>query len=310
MQTSNPAFSAESFVRARGAAVGPDAMTIQGTISKTGILIACALVPAVTIYGNPAAMGYTMIGAIAGMVFAFATIFVPRWAPVTAPLYAVAEGVFLGGISAVFEARYPGIVTPALLSTFGVLICMLAAYRTGLVRATEKFKLGVIAATGAIALVYLVSIVLNLFHVAVPLIYSSGPIGIAFSVIVVGIAALNLVLDFDLVERGAASGMPKYMEWYSAFALMVTLVWLYLRSCGCCRSCASVDPPIQAIQPCRVRACTHVTPRRKKPRGCKHPPYQMFPQQKLLMKASARAVRRRLRRSPPAASGSRRRAWH
>jgi uncharacterized YccA/Bax inhibitor family protein len=208
-------------------------MTIQGTISKTGILIACALVPAVTVWdmyahGNQAVMGYTTIGAIVGMAFALATIFVPTWAPITAPLYAVGEGVFLGGISAVFETRYPGIVAPAIISTFGVLICMLAAYRTGLVRATEKFKLGVVAATGAIALVYFVTIVLNLFHVAVPYIHSSGPIGIAFSVIVVGIAALNLILDFDLVERGAASGMPKYMEWYSAFALMVTLVWLYL----------------------------------------------------------------------------------
>ncbi len=233
MQTSNPAFSAEAFVRARGAAAGPNAMTIQGAITKTGVLIACALIPAVMVWnmymqGNQAAMGYATIGAIAGLVFALATCFVPTWAPVTAPLYAVAEGVFLGGISAVFETRYPGIVGPAMISTFGVLICMLAAYRTGLIRATEKFKLGVVAATGAICLVYLASMVFSLFHVAVPFIHSSSPIGIGFSVVVVIIAALNLVLDFDLVERGAQSGMPKYMEWYCAFALMVTLVWLYL----------------------------------------------------------------------------------
>jgi uncharacterized YccA/Bax inhibitor family protein len=233
MQTSNPAFSADAFVRARGAATGPNAMTIQGAITKTGVLIALALIPAVMVWnmyaqGNQAVMGFATIGAIAGLVFAMATCFVPTWAPVTAPLYAVAEGTFLGGISAVFEAQYPGIVAPAMLSTFGVLICMLAAYRTGLVRATEKFKLGVIAATGAICLVYVASMILSLFDVGVPFIRSASPIGIGFSVVVVIIAALNLVLDFDLVERGAQSGMPKYMEWYCGFALMVTLVWLYL----------------------------------------------------------------------------------
>ena len=233
MQTSNPAFSADAFVRARGAALGSNAMTIQGTIAKTAVLIACALIPATLVWNmyiqkNPAVMVYATVGAIAGLVFALATCFVPKWAPVTAPLYAVGEATFLGGISALFEGQYPGIVAPAMLSTFGVLICMLAAYRTGLVRATEKFKLGVIAATGAICLVYVASMFLGMFHIAVPFIHSATPIGIGFSVVVVIIAALNLVLDFDLVESAAQSGMPKYMEWYCAFALMVTLVWLYL----------------------------------------------------------------------------------
>jgi len=233
MQTSNPAFSADAFVRARGAAVGSNAMTIQGAIAKTGVLIALALIPATMVWnmfmqGNQAVTGYATVGAIVGLVFALATTFVPTWAPVTAPLYAVAEGVFLGGISAAFETRYPGIVGPAMVSTFGVLICMLAAYRTGLVRATEKFKLGIIAATGAICLVYLATMVLGLFHVSVPFINSASPLGIGFSVVVVIIAALNLVLDFDFVEQGVAYGAPKYMEWYAAFGIMVTLVWLYL----------------------------------------------------------------------------------
>ncbi len=234
MHTSNPALNADVFQRPSSFA-DTQAMTIQGAVAKTGILLGCAWVPAFWMWslyfraGDPATIsGYTTVGAIAGLVFALATIFVPTWSPITAPLYAVGEGVFLGGISAIFEAQFPGIVVPAMVATFGTLACMLLAYRLGLVRATEKFRLGIVAATGAIALVYLVTLVLSLFHVRVPYIHEGGPIGIGFSVVVVVIAALNLVLDFDTIEEGARRGLPKYMEWYAAFGLMVTLVWLYL----------------------------------------------------------------------------------
>jgi uncharacterized YccA/Bax inhibitor family protein len=147
---------------------------------------------------------------------------------VTTPLYAVLEGLFLGALSAVYEARYEGIVINAVALTFGTLAVLLAAYSSGLVRPSENFKLGIVAATGAIGLVYLVSIALSFFGWSMPYIHGSGPIGIAFSVFVVAVAAFNLVLDFDFIEHGAASGAPKYMEWYGAFGLLVTLVWLYL----------------------------------------------------------------------------------
>ena len=155
------------------------------------------------------------------------TIFKKEWSPITAPLYALLEGLVLGSISSMLEARFPGLPMQAVGLTFGTLIAMLIAYRTGVIRATERFKLGVVAATGGIAVFYLLQFVLGFFGVHFTSINGSGPIGIGFSLIVVVVAALNLVLDFDLIETGARMGAPKYMEWYSAFALMVTLIWLY-----------------------------------------------------------------------------------
>ena len=146
----------------------------------------------------------------------------------TTPLYAALEGLALGGISLAFEARYPGIVMNAVGLTFGTLAALLLAYRSGLVRATENFKLGIFAATGGIALLYLVSMVMGFFGKSIPFIHGSGLIGIGFSVFVVIIASLNLVLDFDFIETASRRGAPKYMEWYGAYGLMVTLVWLYL----------------------------------------------------------------------------------
>jgi uncharacterized YccA/Bax inhibitor family protein len=146
----------------------------------------------------------------------------------TAPIYAALEGLALGGISAVFESRYPGIVSQAVFLTFGTLAALLIAYRSGWIKATENFKLGVVAATGGIFFVYLISFVLSFFGVSIPLIHGSGVFGILFSLFVVVIAALNLVLDFDFIEQGAEQGAPKYMEWFAAFGLMVTLIWLYL----------------------------------------------------------------------------------
>jgi uncharacterized YccA/Bax inhibitor family protein len=138
------------------------------------------------------------------------------------------EGLFLGSLSAVLEMRYPGIAIESVALTFGTCFCLLAAYRSGLIRATERFTLGIVAATGGIALVYFLSMILGFFHVQIPGIFGSGPVGILFSVAVVIVAALNLILDFAVIEEGASRGLPKYMEWYSAFGLIVTLVWLYL----------------------------------------------------------------------------------
>jgi uncharacterized YccA/Bax inhibitor family protein len=231
-RTSNPALNEDAF---RTRAAFGEAMTVQGTVNKTGLLLLCVVATAAWTWGlahseTPEAVYPWMIGGvIGGLVMAMVTIFKKEWAAVTAPVYAVLEGLVLGGISAIFERSYHGIAIQAVGLTFGVLFVMLVAYKTGAIRATEKFKIGVIAATGAIALLYLVEMVLGIFfHIQVPMIHQSTPIGIAFSVFVVIIAALNLVLDFDLIETGAQMGAPKYMEWYGAFALMVTLIWLYL----------------------------------------------------------------------------------
>ncbi len=159
---------------------------------------------------------------------ALVTAFKREWAPVTTPIYALLEGLFLGGLSLLYEQQFPGIVMNAVGLTFGTLAALLLAYRSGLIKATENFKLGIFAATGGIALLYLVSMGLGFFGIRIPLIHGSGVIGIGFSLFVVGIAALNLVLDFDFIERGAESGAPKYMEWYGAFGLLVTLIWLYI----------------------------------------------------------------------------------
>ena len=240
MRSGNPAFQESTFLDlGTGTVVAGDsgAMTINGTVNKTGILLLLVVLTGAWSWSNafgadgavnPAIGVYLWGGLIAGFVLALATIFKQTWAPVTAPLYAIAQGIFLGAISAMYDARFNGIVMQAVLLTFGTLFAMLFAYRAGLVRATENFKLGVVAATGGIALVYLATIVLGFFGIQIPLIHESGIVGIGFSLFVVVIAALNLVLDFDFIETGAERGAPKHMEWYGAFGLMVTLVWLYL----------------------------------------------------------------------------------
>jgi uncharacterized YccA/Bax inhibitor family protein len=162
------------------------------------------------------------------LITALVTIFKKEWAPITSQIYAVFEGLVLGGISAIYEMRFPGIVFQAMALTFGTLGVMLVTYKTGAIKATENFKLGVVAATGAIALVYFATFVLQMFGVNVSFMHSAGWLGIGISMVVVVVAALNLVLDFDFIEEGAKQGAPKYMEWYGAFGLLVTLVWLYL----------------------------------------------------------------------------------
>ncbi len=234
MRTANPTLNAKTFERVlRG--TDSAAMTLEGTVGRTGLLLAIMMVPAVLVWRafyaawDPATvMPWAIGGAIGGLVFAIVTTFKPTWAPLTAPIYAAFEGAFLGGISAIFEMKFQGIVIQAVALTFGTAICLLLAYRSGLVRATENFKLGVVAATGAIMMVYLASMVMRMFGTTMPYIHDSGPIGIGISVVIVTVAALNLVLDFDFIEKGVEAGAPKHMEWYAAFGLMVTLVWLYV----------------------------------------------------------------------------------
>jgi uncharacterized YccA/Bax inhibitor family protein len=230
-RTGNPTLKAETFgglPRVRG----NEAMTLTGTVNKTGISLVILMATAALVWNGllpSQVLVPAMYASLAGgFVVALVTIFKKEWSPVTTPVYAVFEGVLLGVISLVFNHRYPGIAFNAAALTVGTLAVMLLAYRSGLIRATENVKLGIVAATGAIGLVYLTSMVVGLFGGRVPFIHESGLIGIGFSIVVVTVAALNLVLDFDFIERGAEVGAPKYMEWYGAFGLLVTLVWLYL----------------------------------------------------------------------------------
>jgi len=231
MRSGNPALTADTFLGTR-ADLGAETMTIQGTVNKTAfallILVAAASYTWSLGSADPRMPVFMGVGFLGGFVVAMVTVFKKEWAGTTTPIYAGLEGLALGGISAVFEARYPGLVSQAVFLTFGTLGALLLAYRSGLIKATENFKLGVVAATGGIFVVYLINFVMGLFGSGIPMIHSSGTVGILFSLFVVGIAALNLVLDFDFIEHGAERGAPKYMEWYGAFGLLVTLVWLYL----------------------------------------------------------------------------------
>ncbi|MFP5229290.1 MAG: Bax inhibitor-1/YccA family protein [Acidobacteriota bacterium] len=233
MRTSNPTLNDKVF-RGLPGALG-ETMTLEGTVNKTGILLLCAIGTAAWTWHlarNPETLPMTylllLVGVFGGLIFALVTTFKKTWAPVTAPAYALLEGLALGGISAAFEQRYPGIAIESVCLTFGTLMVLLMAYRSGMIRVTQKFRLGVVAATGAIFLFYLAEMILGFFGIHFATINGSGPIGIGISLVIVCVAALNLVLDFDFIESGVAAGAPKYMEWYGAFGLMVTLVWLYL----------------------------------------------------------------------------------
>ena len=248
IKSSNPALGANVFASERSFTANEGTMTLQGTVNKTLILLACVVAPAAWVWAklmpdttstmfaeagvaSQAAAGVNgimMLGAFGGFIMAMITIFNKKGAPITAPIYAVCQGLFLGGISAIFELRYPGIVIQAITLTFGTLFCLLMAYKSGLIKATENFKLGIVAATGAVCLIYVVDMIMGFFHSSITMVHSNGTFGIIFSVIVVAIAALNLVIDFDFIEKGAEMGAPKYMEWYGAFGLMVTLIWLYM----------------------------------------------------------------------------------
>lgn len=246
MRTMNPALNSKAFQSVRGFGAS-ESMTIQGTINKAiGLLILLMLsafwvwgkafqsVTVIDAWGGKTAGNissitpFIFVGCILGLVTAMVTVFKKEWSGVTAPVYALCEGLALGGFSAIFEMRYPGVVTQAVALTFGTLFSLLMLYKSGIIKATDKFRRGIFAATGAICLIYFVSFIMSFFGGSISMIHSSGIMGIGFSLFVVTIAALNLVLDFDLIEKGASMGCPKFMEWYAAFGLMVTLVWLYI----------------------------------------------------------------------------------
>lgn len=248
IKTSNPALSESTFRNVSGqygtlngsAVTGGtiDAaarMTLNGTINKTGILLLCCMATAAWTWysfltsGDLSVAGPMIaVGAIGGLIAGLVTSFKKEWAPVTAPIYALLEGLVLGGLSAVFNARFPGIAIEAVGLTFGTLFVMLFLYRTGVIKVTQKLRIGIVAATGGIFLFYMLEWLLSFFGINMTTVNGASGIGILFSLFVVGIAALNLVLDFDFIEQGVTYGVPKYMEWYGAFGIMVTLVWLYL----------------------------------------------------------------------------------
>jgi uncharacterized YccA/Bax inhibitor family protein len=239
-RSGNPALNKNTFA-ATGAFAGTESevMTINGTVNKIFIMLLLVIGGASYVWnkffsaydmqqGIAAVQPWLIGGGIGGFIVAIITVFKQSWARITAPIYALLEGVFLGGLSAIFEAQFQGIVIQAVGLTFGVLFVLLLAYRSGWIKVTQNFRLGVVAATGGIALFYLVSFILGMFGVNTGYLHGTSLLSIGISVVIVIVAALNLVLDFDFIESGAEQGAPKHMEWYAAFGLMVTLIWLYI----------------------------------------------------------------------------------
>ncbi|MEI7730503.1 MAG: Bax inhibitor-1/YccA family protein [Verrucomicrobiota bacterium] len=226
MTSSNPVLRESVF---SPAAADAKTMTMDGVVQKTGLLLFLCLCTFLTAWFMPAyRMPFIVGGAVGGLIVGLVGAFVPRWSPGLAPAYALFEGLFLGAISLTFEKYYPKIVIQAVVLTFGCLATMLFLYQARIIKVTQGLRTAVFAATGAIALVYLIGFVMSFFGSGIPYIHESGPIGICFSLFVVGLASFNLLLDFDFVEQGVNNGAPKYMEWYAGFSLLVTLVWLYL----------------------------------------------------------------------------------
>lgn len=240
-QTSNPVFGKNTFQRA-ASEYSSETMTVSGAINKTALMVLFVLASAFYTWqqffevytpGNPMAAASSikslmLIGGIGGFIVAIVTSFSPKSAPFLTPIYAILEGMFLGGISATFEAQYPGLVMRAVALTFGVFLSMLFIYRQRIIKVDGKFRRGMFAALGGLMAVYLVSWIARLFGAEMAFLHGGGTFGIGFSLIVVAISAFSLLLDFDFIERGAASGAPKQMEWYSVFGLLVSLVWLYI----------------------------------------------------------------------------------
>lgn len=238
-KTSNPVFKEKVF--SRDFTSSSEVMTVNGTINKTALMLLLVVAGAIFTWNkffnaiaiNPDA-GYAtvipwlVVGGIGGFITMLVTVFRPKSAGISAPIYAVFEGLLLGGLSALFESMYTGIVMRAVALTLAVFMAMLFLYRSGIIKVTKKFMMGVFAATAGIALVYLISFIGGFFGMEFSFLHGNSNFSIGFSLVIVAIAALNLVLDFSFIERASESGAPKYMEWYGAFGLMVTLIWLYL----------------------------------------------------------------------------------
>ena len=221
-RSGNPAFSKGFGINEN---ITGEVMTLDGAVNKTGILLGLCIGGAYFGWHSP---GLIMPAILIGFVIAIFTIFRPKNSPYTAPAYAAIEGIALGGITMIFEAQYPGIGIQAIGLTFGILASLLFCYKSGIIKPTENFRLMIFAGTMGIFILYLVSFIMSFFGNSIGFIHSNGLFGIGFSLFVVAVASLNLVLDFDFIEEGAEKGMPKYLEWYGAFSLMVTLIWLYL----------------------------------------------------------------------------------
>lgn len=231
----NPALSTDTFTKGLQVNEATSVMTINGTVDKVAILgllvFGSALVTWNLYWSNPdfgIIQPFVIGGFIAGLVLAIVIVFNKKMAPYLAPVYALMEGLALGGLSAFMEQIYPGIVLQAIVLTFGILFSLLLIYRLKIIQATENFKMIVASATAGIAIYYVISFIGGFFGFHMPFIHDSGTFGIIFSLVIVVIAALNLVVDFDFIEQGAKEKAPKFMEWYAAFGLMVTLIWLYL----------------------------------------------------------------------------------
>ena len=227
MRSGNPALNSKIFTSA--IQDGSETMTIGGTVNKTAMSLLLLMATASYTWTNPSP-GLMILGIFGGLIMAIITIIKKTWAPYTVSGYALLKGLALGGISQFFEMQYPGIVSQAVFLTLGILAALLLVYKTGLIKPTENFKLGVFAATGGIAIMYLISWIMSMFGSGMSILNPNNTslLSIGISLFVVVIASLNLVLDFDFIEEGAEKGAPKYMEWYGAFGLLVTLIWLYL----------------------------------------------------------------------------------
>jgi uncharacterized YccA/Bax inhibitor family protein len=227
METSNPLLKRQSAWSTTG--TGAATMTLEGTVNKSGILLLLCLAAAAYSWHTPEMQGiFVLAGCLGGLIAFLIGLFVPTTTPITAPIYAVLEGLALGAISQMVNARYAGIAANAFLLTFAVMALMLTLYATRVIRVTNKLVMGIVIATGAVLLVYVTEFILGFFGISMPYLNSSGPIGIGISLVIVGIAAFNLLVDFAVIEQNVTTGAPKYMEWYSGMALLVTLVWLYL----------------------------------------------------------------------------------
>jgi uncharacterized YccA/Bax inhibitor family protein len=238
-KSSNPALKENIFQK--DYSYSSDAMTINGTMNKTGLMLLIVMAAAIFTWnkffaaiavnpesGAAAVMPWVIVGGIGGLITALVTAFRPQSSGISAPIYAIFEGLLLGGLSAIFESMYTGIVMRAVALTLAVFLAMLFLYRSGIIKVTEKLKMGIFAATAGIAVVYLVSFIGGFFGMEFSFLHGNSNFSIGFSLLVVAIAAFNLVLDFSFIENAAEQGAPKYMEWYGAFGLMVTLIWLYL----------------------------------------------------------------------------------
>ncbi len=239
MKTSNPALSKKILQNYTYDSTASGVMTVQGTVNKVALMLILVIAAATYTWGKvlntgDIAAGMSSVkllmiaGGIGGFILALVIVFNKTKAPILAPIYAILQGLFLGGISAFFESMFPGIVLKAVMLTFAVLFSLLFAYKTKIIKVTKKFRAGVFAATAGIAMAYFASFILGMFGVNMSFMHGGGTLGLLISVGIVIVAALNLVLDFDFIEKGAEASLPKYFEWYGAFGLMVTLIWLYL----------------------------------------------------------------------------------